>query len=165
MAKRAKPASTSKVRAAKGRASSSTTPKLPRTVYANVSPRSIGGVSMFDVDRPITHEIVANFASEDEVIARSVRLLREAGFQVLQVTEMTINIAGSPKTYRDAFGADLVAEERPTIKEGGRRDLATFIDFPRTDRPGLIDTKGTAFEDDDFLRTEAAEALAVPLTA
>jgi hypothetical protein len=99
MAKRAKRASTSKPRATKVRASSSAAAaKLPRKVYANVSPRSVGGVSMFDVDRPITHEIVANFASEDYVIARTVRLLQEAGFEVLQATEMTINIAGPPSS-------------------------------------------------------------------
>ena len=145
MAKRAKRSATKKA-AAKPRAASAT-PTLPKKIYANVSPRSVGGVSMFDVDRPITHDIVANFASEDEIIARTALRLQDAGFQVLQATEMMINIAGSPKTFRDAFGADLVAQERPTIKEGGREDLATFIDFPRTDRPGLIDTKGTPFAD------------------
>ena len=132
-------------RAAKS--SGTSKPTLPRRIFANVSPHSIGGVSLFDVDRPVTQDIVTNFCSEQDLINRAVVRLQEAGFDVLQVTEMTINIAGSAKTYDRAFGCALLAEDRPTLKSGGVEDLATFVENPKTDRPGLIDTKGTAFED------------------
>jgi subtilisin family serine protease len=122
-------------------------PVLPKQIFAQVSPRSVGGVSLFDVDEQIRAETVANFASEDFVISQAVRKLQEAGFKVLQVTELTVNIAGTARQYEQAFNTKLVAEERPTVKELGREDTATFVECPETDRPGFISTKGTAFED------------------
>ena len=120
---------------------------LPRRVYAIASPHSVGGVSMFEAQDQITHETLQNFLSEQDVIDRAVVKLQEAGFDVLQVTPTTIHIAGSPKTYTDAFATKLMTEERPVIKPGAEKTTATFIDSPDTDLNGLISTAGTPFSD------------------
>src|SRR5262249_55202639 len=55
-------------------------------------------------------------------------------------------IAGPAEVYRKAFNTDVTAEERPVIKEFARPDTATFIDCPDTELSGLIDPRGTQFE-------------------
>jgi subtilisin family serine protease len=120
---------------------------MPDLIYANASPRSSGGVSMFEAQEQITAETVGNFFSEPDVVERAVTRLREAGFEVLQVTQATINIAGTRQTYERAFQTRVVAEERPAIKELGRVTTATFLECPDTPLPGLIATAGTPFEE------------------
>jgi subtilisin family serine protease len=148
MASKKKPAKKASPRSAKyGKKSKSEEPKLPPKIFAHVSPSSIGGTSMFEGQEQINSETVMNFASESEVVQGAVARLQEAGFEILQVTPLTINIAGTAATYRKAFDTNIVAEERPTIKEGGRKDTATFLDSPDTRVDGLISTVGTAFAD------------------
>ncbi|WP_211308615.1 S8 family serine peptidase [Litoreibacter ponti] len=72
--------------------------------------------------------------------------LRQVGFEVLQITESTINIAGSPKTYEKAFGAPIEVHQHEVIKEFGIEDKAEFLDCPNSDMPGLISMQGTEFE-------------------
>jgi hypothetical protein len=72
---------------------------IPKVIYAQASPKSVGGVSMFESQGQITAQSVENFVSEDDVIDRAVERLQQAGFEVLQVTPLTINIAGSSATY------------------------------------------------------------------
>jgi len=120
---------------------------MPSKIFAQVSPKSIGGVSIFSMMGGIDADSVAGFQSEDSVISDAVNLLRQAGFEILQVTQFTINIAGSHKVYEDAFQTKLVTDERPVIKSGGVEDTATFIECPQTDIPGFIDPAKTAFAD------------------
>jgi hypothetical protein len=122
------------------------TPPLPDLIYAHASPRSTGGVSMFEAQDQITSETAYNFLSTPEAIEEATARLREAGFQILQVTELTVNIAGTKTTYERAFRTSVVAEERMAIKELGRITTATFLDCPDTPLPGLIATTGTPFE-------------------
>ena len=117
---------------------------IPKIIYAQASPKSVGGVSLFDGQERIQSKTVGNFVSEPEVIARAVNRLRDAGFQILQVSSLTINIAAPASTYEWAFNTKIIAEERPVIKEGAKADTATFLDSPDTDLPGLISTAGTA---------------------
>ena len=77
------------------RGSSASKDPLPSKIYANVSPRSLGGVSMFEAQDQIHAATVANFFSQQDVIEAAVRRLQEAGFDILQIGPMTINIAGS----------------------------------------------------------------------
>jgi len=120
---------------------------IPKIIYANASPRSVGGVSMFDAGNQINCETVTNFFSEDEIVIRAVNRLRDAGFEILQVSPLTINIAGSQATYERAFNTKLFAEERPVIKPGAKRDTATFIDCAETDMSGLIAPSGGTMAD------------------
>jgi hypothetical protein len=115
-------------------------------VYAQASPRSLGGVSLFDAGA-VTAESAANFASDDATIRNAVGRLRSAGFQVLHESRTTVNIAGPAALYQRVFDTTLEAQERPVIKEQGREDTATFVESMDTDMPGLIATAGTPFED------------------
>jgi hypothetical protein len=122
-------------------------PVAPERIFAQASPRSIGGTSMFDVPNQINSATAPNFFSEGDLINQAVVQLQEAGFEVLQVTATTINIAGTQEIYEQAFNTRIVAEERPAIKELGEETTATFLDSPDTDMPGLIRTTGTRFAD------------------
>jgi subtilisin family serine protease len=85
--------------------------------------------------------------SELPVVRDAAAQLRAAGFTVLQIASTTINIAGPPALFEQAFECRLVAEERPTRKAQSADDTATFIECPDSDVPGLITTSGTAFAD------------------
>ena len=56
---------------------------MPKIIYANVSPRSVGGASMFDAGNRINAKTVANFFSDDQIDTRAVNRLRDAGFEIL----------------------------------------------------------------------------------
>jgi len=101
---------------------------------------------MFEAQDQIHSGTISNFFSQADVIEGAVRRLQEAGFDILQISPMTINIAGTPAQYRRAFG-EIVAEDRPVIKEGGKKDVAQFLDCPYTSLSGLMETTGTLFED------------------
>lgn len=102
---------------------------------------------MFEPGVQINATNVVNFFSEEHVIYSAVNKLQLAGFEVLQVSQTTINIAGSIKTFEKAFNTKILPEERPVIKGGAVEDTATFWDSPDTDFPGLISTTATDFED------------------
>jgi hypothetical protein len=120
---------------------------MPKRIFAQASARSIGGVSMFDAMGGINTSTVARFQSESRVIDEAVNRLRAAGFEILQITPLTINIAGSQETYEKAFHTKLVIEQREVIKPGAIVALAEFIECPDTALPGLIASTGTQFED------------------
>lgn len=135
---------------------------IPDKIFAQASPRSIGGVSMFDVASQsndsfyaletgqafsnINSQNVVNFFSDETIVREAVAKLQEAGFEILQVSPTTINIAGSKALYEKAFKTTIINEERPAIKEEGEKTTATFLDSPDTAMPGLISTKDTPFE-------------------
>jgi subtilisin family serine protease len=128
------------------KSSSSSGSEMPSKIFAQVSPRSVGGVSMFDAQEQISSATVANFFSEGDVVNEAVARLQEAGFEILQISPLTINIAGSQSKYERAFGTQIVVEDRPVIKEMGKKDVAQFLETPETSTPGLIETAGTQFE-------------------
>jgi len=120
---------------------------LPDLIYAQASPRSIGGTSLFDAGAAVQSGSVQAFFSEGAVVQAAVNRLLESGFQVLQVAPTTINIAGPPAAYERAFGSQLVTEERPVIRGGQVEDTATFIDDARTPISGLVDTSQSSLSD------------------
>ena len=122
-------------------------PPVPKRLFAIASPHSIGGVSMFDMAEQISAGTVANFFSEKQLIYTAVDMLKQAGFEVLQISDVGINIAGSLKTYEKAFDTEILPEERPVIKPGAVEDTATFWQSADTEMPGLISTEATAFGD------------------
>ncbi len=113
---------------------------LPPVLYAQASPRSIGGLSLFATGRAVTSESAAAYFSEESMVRGAVSQLQGAGFQVLQISPVTINIAGPPSLYEEVFGTRLVTDERPVIKAGAVEDTATFIDASDSDLAGLIAT-------------------------
>lgn len=125
---------------------SKNTAVMPKRIFAQVSPLSAGGMSMFDAAGRIDSTNFMNFFSETSLSQRTAALLTEAGFEVLQITGSTINIAGSQKTYEEAFNTKLTLEQRTVIKPVVGEDLAEFVECPSTDMPGLITARGTKFE-------------------
>jgi subtilisin family serine protease len=128
---------------------------------------------MFDTGAPITEARVVDYTSEAALVRTAEARLRGVGFEVLQVSSTTINIAGPPERYEEVFGTTLVTEEREVIKPGARQDTATFVDTPDTDVSGLIDTsrspladvlEGVAIEEPRYFMAAVADAFA-PLRA
>lgn len=134
---------------------------LPEKVFAQASPRSQGGVSIFDAGTAIDSSTVENFLSEPDLLTRAALRLQDAGFEILQISQATINIAGPPKLYEAVFGSPLVTEERPAMRMG-REDTSTVIDCHNTEMPGLISVTGSRFE--DVLEGVAIEEPAYPDT-
>ncbi|MFD1046566.1 hypothetical protein ACFQ1S_13885 [Kibdelosporangium lantanae] len=120
---------------------------LPEVVYAQASPRSVGGSSLFEATRTIDHRNVLNYTSEQAVAQSAVARLQAAGFRVLQVSPTTVNIAGPPALYQEYFATRLVTEERPVVKPAVGETTATFVECPDTDLPGLIDTSNSPVAD------------------
>jgi len=125
---------------AKAKTTSREAPKVPPVVYAEVSPRSVEGTSLFATATPVTRETVRNFHSEEEVTAEAVAQLQSEGFDVLNVGDTTITIGAPPRLYERVFKTRIVAEERKTRKERRRVEPATLLDSPDTPVRGLIDT-------------------------
>ena len=95
-------------------------PALPKVIYAQASPLSMGGRSLFDAPL-VSEEHVDAFTSEPGVIQNAVSELQRAGFEVLQVGDCTINIAGAPSLFEKVFSTKLFQEERPVIKGSARK--------------------------------------------
>ncbi|MFO7690380.1 MAG: S8 family serine peptidase [Cryobacterium sp.] len=119
---------------------SESTAALPSLVFAHVSPRSIGGTSLFDEHARVTAETVPAFTSESAVTFDAAQTLAEAGFQVLQQSPTTINIAGPPYLFESFFSTHLSTRQVPTLKPGQRAGTSTFIDSADNDTPGLLNT-------------------------
>ena len=80
-------------------------------ILAIVSPRSIGGVSLFETMAPITADNVREFHSKSADIAAASHELRKLGFRVLQEGSATISIAGSRKLFQDVFSVKLCKQK------------------------------------------------------
>jgi hypothetical protein len=119
-------------------------------------------VSLFEAQAQIASTTVSNFFSEPDLLMQAVRRLQEAGFQVLQASPLTINIAGSAETYRRAFKTVITAEAKVGLTPDGQTTTFTFLDSPDTALPGLISTDGTPFA--DILEGVALEERRAPLT-
>ncbi len=127
--------------------SESNVPKLPKTVYAEVSVRSVGGVSLFGAPGLVTSDNVANFYSESQLVNSAVEKLRTEGFEVLNIGDTTITNGAPAKTYERVFKTKIEAEERPVIKELGEETTAEFLECPDTAIPGLIDPSQSSLAD------------------
>src|SRR6185295_15213840 len=75
---------------------------LPRVIFAQASPRSVGGRSMFEMGS-VTADSAQSVMSEPEVVLGAASQLQQAGFTVHQVSSTTINISGPADLYRRAF--------------------------------------------------------------
>ena len=120
---------------------------LPKLVFAQASPHSLGGRSLFDADGGLDAATVDDYRSEARIYDRAVDDLRRAGFTILRQDpeRLTINFAGPPRRFADAFGAPIVTEERPVIKPGQIHTTATFLDCRNAPRRGLVATTRSRF--------------------
>lgn len=92
-------------------------------VTAVVSPRSRGGVSLFEAPEPITSDNVDQFTSEPDVIADSRRELTNLGFTVTAESPTTISIVGPRTRFEEVFGTQL---QRESAKVLGEHESAFF---------------------------------------
>lgn len=122
-------------------------PLMPEIIYAEASVQSIGRKSLFDTSTIITSDTVEQYSSDSQLVSAAIDKLRTEGFEVLSVGETTVTISAPQSVYEKAFNTKIVAEERPTIKQLGIEETATFLECPDTDVPGLIDTKNSVFTD------------------
>ncbi|WP_210587269.1 S8 family serine peptidase [Streptomyces sp. GESEQ-35] len=136
--------------------------RLPRLVYAQASPRSQGGTSLFEAGE-ITTDNAEDFVSAGPVSERAEQALAAAGFTILDRSPATINIAGPPELYERYFATTLITEEREVIQPGAvdLRRTRTFLDTARADLPGLISTQGLPAA--EFLEGVALEQPATTL--
>ena len=88
-----------------------------KKVIAVISPRSVGGLSIFDTEEPFTPETVQEFRSEDSVIRSTVNELQRRGVEILNVGPITISFGGPPKLFHDVFGVKL-RKEKMEMAEG-----------------------------------------------
>ena len=123
------------------------TPKVPSVVYAEASPTSILGTSLFATSAPVTRETVHGFRSEEGVVIEAIAQLQSEGFDVLNVGETSITIGGPPRLYERVFKTPIVAEERITRKSARRVEATTRLDSPDTPVPGLIDSSQSPLAD------------------
>ena len=137
------------------------TAALPETIYAQVSPRSQGGTSLFDVSDPITFATVSQFLAPIDITADAVRGLRRAGFSVLQQSPALLNIAAPPSLYEQFFQTRLEVREVPVLKPWNRDGVAQFIDTLDNDIPGFLDTSGSPLS--GILEGGALEKMRYPM--
>ncbi|MEV0619065.1 S8 family serine peptidase [Nonomuraea sp. NPDC050404] len=128
---------------------------LPSLVYAQVSPKSRGGRSLFEYDS-ITADSSLAIVSEPQVITDTVNQLRRMGFQILQVSDTTINIAGAPDLYQDVFDCRLTTEPHALRPEQRDGDDGKFVECLHARRPGLIEIASTS-SDLDLIEGVAIE--------
>ncbi len=140
-----KTAAARKAPPARGGRKSRSSPDMPERIFAIASPRSRGGVSMFAGGVIADADNVGNFTSDPRDVQQAAQMLQDAGFEVLQATDLMINFSGTRTQFERAFNTKLYAEERPTIKSVGQTEMATFIDTVGNDVLGLIETDGTSF--------------------
>jgi subtilisin family serine protease len=82
---------------------------------------------------------VAGHLSHSSVVAAAVNRLAVAGFDILQVTPLTINIIGSPDLFEKNFRTKIVEKEVAQAMGSS----ATFLDSPDTTILGFVSTTGT----------------------
>jgi len=116
---------------------------LPDLIYAQASPLSISGQSMFEPWQRISAFNSVAFASAPNLISTAIARLRANGFEILQVTPQTINIAGPPDAFERAFRTKIVEKEFE-LPSG---DTTTHLDSPDTQMLGLVSTTGTQLGD------------------
>lgn len=120
--------------------------ELPPILYAEASVHSIGGESVFTTSKHITSETVKQFYSEKNMVQEAVEKLKEYGFDVLNIGDVTISIAASPEIYEKVFHTKIVPKEREVQGVSGK-SFTTTLDSTNSEMPGLISTENSALSD------------------
>ncbi|GJM74481.1 hypothetical protein HMSSN036_66970 [Paenibacillus macerans] len=119
---------------------------LPQVIYAVASPKSKGGVSLFDAPFPVTSDHVSEFHSEPDLIEAAVNKLKAEGFEILHVNPIMIGIAATPEVYEKVFKTKIVPVEK-NVQKFNELTTSTFLDSLNTDIPGLIDVSKSSLSD------------------
>jgi subtilisin family serine protease len=113
---------------------------LPTRIFAQAWPHSIGGRSLFGAKpRELRGSSLLGFTPDASMRNAAAFRLLQAGFDVLHVSPVSINIAGPPEAFERAFRTKIVEREVPQV----RGPSSTFLDSPDTELLGLVSSKGT----------------------
>ena len=108
-------------------------------IYAQASVHSLGGVSMFEAPT-IFSDTVDGFHSDKKMTQKAVKKLKAAGFQVLQVSDTTISIAGTRDVYEKSCNTSLLSVERAQMNTQTGIEMVTQYDCADTGIVGLVPT-------------------------
>jgi len=141
---------------------------LPPEIYAEVSIKSRGKVSLFDSTDPITPQTVEDYWAEDERFGDACKRLQDAGFEFIgepSPEQATLSIKGSPQALERICGdmGNWVPIEVPYPIAGEDTKDITHLQYDLENNRyrrylGLIDGQATTLGAD----IEALE-IAVPL--
>ncbi|MCC5900124.1 MAG: S8 family serine peptidase [Phormidium sp. BM_Day4_Bin.17] len=120
------------------------TQSLPSKLYAEAIVRSPARTSLLSETTPLTPEAITQFYGDRRTLDCACDRLAAAGFEVLQVGNLSISIAAPADTYERVFQTTLRHVERPVIKERARETTATFIDAADSQQFGKIDTENSS---------------------
>jgi subtilisin family serine protease len=96
---------------------------------------------LFQAGGQISQHTVYAVTSPPNVVQAAVAQLRTSGFEILSVTPVAINFAGSPDLFESAFRTTIVEKE----VDLARGATTTYLDSLDTEVLGLIPTAGTPF--------------------
>ena len=85
-------------------------------VIAVISPRSVGGLSIFDGGEATTPENYQQFQSEDSDVRSTVNELQRLGLTIENVSDMTISFSGTTKQFQSIFGVKTHKEKVEMIE-------------------------------------------------
>lgn len=98
------------------------TPPPLDQIFAEVSPRSVGGTSLFSAlpDDAVNQETVAAFHSEPSDLREAITRLKGLGFIVHypEASTITITISGPPELYKRVFGVDFTTQQASALGDG-----------------------------------------------
>jgi subtilisin family serine protease len=80
-------------------------------IIAYVSPRSIGGRSIFAPNAELRAGSIANYRSEKNVTAAAVSKIEEMGFKVEAVSELSVKISGTAAEFQKKMGVKFQKDE------------------------------------------------------
>jgi subtilisin family serine protease len=106
-------------------------------IVALVSPKSRGGVSLFDMEESITPDNADEFGSDEDTIQNAVKALKDRGFDVQDVSEATLSIVGSKDLFQKVFSTGLRARSKALFE--GAEDEMEFFDLEDDQEPDIPD--------------------------
>ena len=92
-------------------------PENTTQIIAVTSPRSVGGVPIFEFDAPITSDNAQQFHSQESDIRSASSELQKLGFTILSTGPINISFTGPVKLFRDVFGVEL-QKDKKEVTEG-----------------------------------------------
>jgi hypothetical protein len=119
---------------------------LPPKVYSEVVVSSLSGESLLEGTSLVTSENVNRFYADPDRTQATVDRLQSAGFEVLDVGNLSISIAATPEVYEQSFRGSLEVVERPVLKELGRQATAAFINAIDESPFGQISPQHSIFQ-------------------
>lgn len=86
-------------------------------VIGVISPRSKGGLAIFECDDAITSDNVEDFTSDPSDVSNVCDGLTKLGFSILAVGPTTISFSGTPKLFKDKLGTKVSKKKTEVAEE------------------------------------------------